>query len=1044
MFIQPSRKAFCISDFTKTDIYKLTDQNLTAKLIFARYIPLYSEAKFKHDQKLQKSYLELITGCIIIFFSQDLQINPFFKKKLLECVGEIAEEQVFKTPDFIISELKQLYGKITNYLEKIGNLISNTCQNAQNMKIRFSEASQTALIDFKKEAYTNINHYIKILESLIKDIKYDTSFSEENIKKAILMQNPAQRVAKLLTVNQNIQQQQTKNCFSSQIHSDNSNTNKQNEDNLNQFSEKQQKSAEIPINSEDKKLKQDQVLSETIKNENSNENCIDTSEDDDDPDYPFCDEIPVPEIEIEYAFDVTKIMDSRSFAFHILSSGITPTKATRFLNHLGIKCYSLSTIYSAQNIISKIIIQTADESVKFHRFRMPKGISVTFDGAWSHVRKSYQHLAVLIESKKHKIVASQCLWKNYRSFEGNYEWKKPGNLMEINALKLMSKILLDERIVNFTSDGDIKITKFIQSLDRKQPLTTTKDPGHALLSISRTIKKLNSKCKNIFTPLIPSFEKFVKNVVLKIQNDDFRVRIYQNISLHYSGVHDPELCIHNENSSYSQFFDTTNPKSLEIFENFLKRTSKIIHDIAPGNSTQINESFNHHTKKFINKLYSFRSSYPIRTAISILDWNEKYYVFEILKRLESTQVLYTVFLDSVRKEIEEKKKAKKRRATERWKFQHKLEKLKKMKQTSSTLPSAHQTKTIIKEAVNIIMGKSDQKNESDDEESFFDDDYTSEDEDDHSITYDESSDLCSDEIDDDLEWTNVRYKELLEPDRYDLLMQNGSFYKHPLSITCGINNTNRNCFVSAPVQLLARVNANFIDKRNYKSFFDTIESSEISIPIDLNLFQMIDDFYPGEEDAMLTLDFLINELFIENIVNKECYIKYVDSLTSQINIVKYNIKTAIDTSSIHGVLVKSYEIFCASLVAQIGDHNIFGNIVSFVPPPVIFIELWKHNDRAIKTFEFDDFITKVNGQQYKYHCLGTIIRADDHFKNVVFDNDHTILIDDALVSDLSHDENLNIYKQFELDDLNDNTILVAYQINNDQIDQYFNENFHDA
>lgn len=125
-------------------------------------------------------------------------------------------------------------------------------------------------------------------------------------------------------------------------------------------------------------------------------------------------------------------------------------------------------------------------------------------------------------------------------------------------------------------------------------------------------------------------------------------------------------------------------------------------------------------------------------------------------------------------------------------------------------------------------------------------------------------------------------------------MQNGSFYKHPLSITCGINNTNRNRFVSGPVQLLARVNANFINKRKYKPFFDTIESSEISIPIDLDLFQIIDDFSPGEEYAMLTLDLLINELFI---VNKECYIKYVDSLTSQINTVKCNINSEIDTSS---------------------------------------------------------------------------------------------------------------------------------------------------
>lgn len=62
-----------------------------------------------------------------------------------------------------------------------------------------------------------------------------------------------------------------------------------------------------------------------------------------------------------------------------------------------------------------------------------------------------------------------------------------------------------------------------------------------------------------------------------------------------------------------------------------------------------------------------------------------------------------------------------------------------------------------------------------------------------------------------------------------------------------------------------------------------------------------------------------------------------------------------------------------------------------MPPPVIFIELWKINDRAIRTF--DKFITKVNGQQYKYHCLGTIksvfkfkiifIPFKNHFNTVI-------------------------------------------------------------
>lgn len=52
-------------------------------------------------------------------------------------------------------------------------------------------------------------------------------------------------------------------------------------------------------------------------------------------------------------------------------------------------------------------------------------------------------------------------------------------MMEIKGLKMMSDILLDERIVKFTSDGDIK---------GKTPLTKKKDPGHVMLSILRSIR----------------------------------------------------------------------------------------------------------------------------------------------------------------------------------------------------------------------------------------------------------------------------------------------------------------------------------------------------------------------------------------------------------------------------------------------------------------------------------------------------------------------------------------------------------------------------
>lgn len=63
-----------------------------------------------------------------------------------------------------------------------------------------------------------------------------------------------------------------------------------------------------------------------------------------------------------------------------------------------------------------------------------------------------------------------------------------------------------------------------------------------------------------------------------------------------------------------------------------------------------------------------------RTAISIIDWNENFYVFNVLDEIKSIQYPYSVFLNSVIKEVEKKKKSFQRRSTEHWKNQHKNEK----------------------------------------------------------------------------------------------------------------------------------------------------------------------------------------------------------------------------------------------------------------------------------------------------------------------------------------------------------------------------------
>lgn len=503
-----------------------------------------------------------------------------------------------------------------------------------------------------------------------------------------------------------------------------------------------------------------------------------------------------------------------------------------------------------------------------------------------------------------------------------------------------------------------------------------------------------------------------------------------------------KLCVHGNNSFYTRFFDSSNPNARTIFEKFLSMTSKAIRDIHPDCSTQINESFNHHCKKFINKLYAFRASYSIRTAIAILDWNEKYYIFEILKRMGSTQQLSKVFINSIKSEINEKVKASQRRNTQKWKEQHVKERLKKRNQSKSQSSTAHQTNTIIKEAIHLYSPKNKQKYETD-EDSSYEEDYSIDDEWYNEFSkniLDENNDLEEEEeqYEYDINQYSKRYQYLLNKEQLQYLIKEKTFIKTPFSKTCGLKRPERNCFINAPLQLFSRINRSFVDITEYADFFDSLSSSMTSIPTESNLLKKERDIYPDEEDALFTVNFLLREFSVEELVNNNYFIVFEDSISGHIEKQKYMIKTAVDTCIFKNEHIQSIDLFEASIISQIGNHNNMDNVINVYPPPLLFIELWRYNEIDLKLLDFDKFKINFNGKSFYYHCLGTLIHIDDHYKTVGFDNGHTILLDDELVVDLSNNNNnqFNYFKEIELQDLQYNSIMVLFQMDDDRIEEY--------
>lgn len=799
-------------EITKSDLSDLIRFDLNARLVFTHYMSLFSKSKYENNYNLQQFYRKTIKESIILYLPKSIRDDPTSKLNVQRLINEIIDEQLFYTPEFISYELKRMSGRLNTLILSVNSFIEKINSFVIKPKMRFDQKSQNDLFNFKKDVNASINNFIKNLIHLDENMKLDTTFSEAEIIKQIQNQGACSKIPRKAKL------QTCKSQFST-----NTDLSKLNCGELSLSQIKPQKHCQSPI-PEIQQLCQHQAKKSLtperpLMSSNTNskvlieqplfeDNQIDSdcnvssdSESIDDPDYPFCKCISAMDGP-DYAFDLRKIMDSATFTFHILSIGLEPTQAIRFLNHLGIKCYCLSTVFDSQNAISQLVIQAAEESASYWKTKIIEGDGVSFDGAWSHARNSFQHLAALINSRNGKIISFKSLTKDYRGHPGNYDDKKAGNMMEINALKLMTIDLLNPNLSFFTCDGDIKIKNFVNKLKRETPLQVSKDPGHVLLSISRTLALLNARNKNIYSPMIINFENFVKSVVMKIEDPDFRVRVYLNIAAHYSNEHDLELCIHEKDSKPSQYFDSSNPNARLIFEKFLNDTSKSIRDICVAKSTQINESFNHHCKKYLNKLYAHRASFLIRSAIAVLDWNQEYFIFEILQRLNSSQKMYSVFLNSVQREINQKKKASITRSTDKWKSQHLKERMRKKKQYVSSNSSAHQIQTIIKEAMQQSSHHSQSKQSSDEEDSF-----NEEEEEDCNYTEeywyeknnDESTDTDDEDSETDLEDYFQRYQALLDEERYEIWQKDGIFIKHHSSFTCGLIKKDRNCYINAPI-----------------------------------------------------------------------------------------------------------------------------------------------------------------------------------------------------------------------------------------------------
>ena len=395
-------------------------------------------------------------------------------------------------------------------------------------------------------------------------------------------------------------------------------------------------------------------------------------------------------------------------------------------------------------------------------------------------------------------------------------------------------------------------------------------------------------------------------------------------------------------------------------------------------------------------------------------------------------------MNSIYSENTEKIKAKQRRQTQKWKEQHQKEKLKKKLQANSKSKLAHQTQTIIKEASHLsikLLNDEDYTSETEfSEEESTDNEWSNEE-------YDETDEISEDSTDDDPDDFLTRCKSLMEKDKYIHLTQCGEFIKYSKSITCGINQIDRNCYINAPIQLFARINPALMSYEISKpDIFNSLKTSMHSIRIPDDLYSEILQSIPDDEDAITVVDFLIHKFELNSKYDNGYFIHYIDSIDDELKSIKYSIKTAINPNSINENPISSFALFQASLRSQIDHYDNEFDIIACHPPPILFIELWQFEEIPMKRLKFDNFIIQIEETKYEYHCIGSLIHIHDHFKTIAFDHGQIVLLDDDLVVNLASEENdtFNIYREIEFQNLHERSRLLAFQIVENQIEEYYN------
>lgn len=154
------------------------------------------------------------------------------------------------------------------------------------------------IIDFKQQFYSIINNNIKIIRDIDQNIHLDDFFNEDIVANEILKKKESKKIKPIKKARMII--------------------NKANLT-INQYSNESQ---------ETQQLYNESQASQQFFNESQESQQYEELP----PDYPFHKRIHCFSSTIPYFYDLSSVMDPKTFVFHVLSSGLNPHQAKKLLN----------------------------------------------------------------------------------------------------------------------------------------------------------------------------------------------------------------------------------------------------------------------------------------------------------------------------------------------------------------------------------------------------------------------------------------------------------------------------------------------------------------------------------------------------------------------------------------------------------------------------------------------------------------------------------------------------------------------------------------